>query len=942
MKNLQRLGYLGLLAVTSALPSPARALSNLALTPSELAQNADLIVTGRVVSQSTHWNQAHTMIFTDVRFAIDPPVYATATSKSVATGELVLSFAGGTIGDTTALISDQQSWEQGRRYLLFTRDDGRTYADPIIGGSQGAFLLMTDEATGRELVLTRAGRPVLSIGQSELRTGQGPVAAIRAGVVVYEGGATPADFGRFVGAPSSGGSTESAASLGAPAAESAPVDLPGFVRVIQNDLLRANITGSRFMRDSDGSSGQGPLGEWPIREAVRRTSGKDPEQFDLSVPLYASDAGLSGPNDSSLGPLSTSATQGGPLGTCGFRALPLVMQQLPATSTWFNQNNGAMSTWNRFVDLYRYIPYDGSAGNNSQNEFAGWPSDSDVFRAYGFHWGGALGMTVSWWGCECCRITQSDVMFNPAYAWTTSISDAFHGNSILYMPAVMHELGHTLGFQTGGPFKETYDYDHPTVMHAYYDNIWEDGLGIHAADSYLVRHTYAAQRPALTLTDVGAETYYASGGLHPATLSNTRVTSGAPITVRGVTVENMSDSNVSNLSLKLFLSPLRSLAFGGWPMGGWNWPTFPPENYFSGTFSTVVPWDTPGNTYYVAASVSCSGPGTDGFTSNNVTWMPVTLEVDNPPPTASATAPLDLPLGQARTLSLTGGGFVPHVTQVRAGSDLRAAVTVASPTSLDAVFQVPPDAAWGRRDVLVTNPSPGGGATTLAAAVRVGQFVYPGDADHNGVVDEADVLPIGRYFGRTGAKREAASTNWASQALLAPWDNREAPFADCDGNGVVDANDVKAIVANWRRTPGSPVTGPADVAAACGALLSALDENSTDPAVREIRAVVMAMLPDGAVPHASFALEEATPNPSRTSASIPFVLPSRQAEVRMSVYSLQGQLVWERREQNLEPSRHTFVWDGMTKAGTPAAPGMYMVRLSAGPFQASKRIVRLP
>ena len=82
--------------------------------------------------------------------------------------------------------------------------------------------------------------------------------------------------------------------------------------------------------------------------------------------------------------------------------------------------------------------------------------------------------------------------------------------------------------------------------------------------------------------------------------------------------------------------------------------------------------------------------------------------------------------------------------------------------------------------------------------------VYPGDADDNGIVSLRDVLNIGLAYGSTGPARANASTSFNPQHA----DNWTKSFrsgvnykyADCNGDGKVDANDLAAVHANWSKS----------------------------------------------------------------------------------------------------------------------------------------------
>lgn len=80
--------------------------------------------------------------------------------------------------------------------------------------------------------------------------------------------------------------------------------------------------------------------------------------------------------------------------------------------------------------------------------------------------------------------------------------------------------------------------------------------------------------------------------------------------------------------------------------------------------------------------------------------------------------------------------------------------------------------------------------------------VWPGDSNNDGMVDTRDYNQIGLYFegnsiqndGRS-FKRKNASIMWTGQKVLV-WDNADATFADCDGDGVITVADGMVVFHN--------------------------------------------------------------------------------------------------------------------------------------------------
>ncbi|MDZ7401546.1 MAG: T9SS type A sorting domain-containing protein [candidate division KSB1 bacterium] len=108
---------------------------------------------------------------------------------------------------------------------------------------------------------------------------------------------------------------------------------------------------------------------------------------------------------------------------------------------------------------------------------------------------------------------------------------------------------------------------------------------------------------------------------------------------------------------------------------------------------------------------------------------------------------------------------------------------------------------------------PAGGMIDLtpgAATVIItsGITVWPGDTndpmDPLNIVNQADVLPIGLHWGKTGPKR---TCHPAGQEIMwmahnaTPWTpDKNATYADANGDGIVNQADVLVIGLNWGKT----------------------------------------------------------------------------------------------------------------------------------------------
>jgi len=83
-------------------------------------------------------------------------------------------------------------------------------------------------------------------------------------------------------------------------------------------------------------------------------------------------------------------------------------------------------------------------------------------------------------------------------------------------------------------------------------------------------------------------------------------------------------------------------------------------------------------------------------------------------------------------------------------------------------------------------------------------FVWPGDANNDGIADMNDILSIGIGNGKTGSTRAGATLNWVP-ASSAPWADTLATgtnfnHIDCNGDGIINPTDTVAVLQNYSLT----------------------------------------------------------------------------------------------------------------------------------------------
>ncbi|MEP7320792.1 MAG: Ig-like domain-containing protein [Saprospiraceae bacterium] len=78
------------------------------------------------------------------------------------------------------------------------------------------------------------------------------------------------------------------------------------------------------------------------------------------------------------------------------------------------------------------------------------------------------------------------------------------------------------------------------------------------------------------------------------------------------------------------------------------------------------------------------------------------------------------------------------------------------------------------------------------------EFVWPGDANNDGIVTLKDVNTISKLVGTIGEIRKVNSTSWQNQ-ISKDWTRAEginAKHADANGDGVIDRDDIKVVMDN--------------------------------------------------------------------------------------------------------------------------------------------------
>lgn len=149
-----------LLLLLGAAP-PAAALSQ-KLSFDQIVHRGQTILVGTVVSSSTRWGDGNKMIWTDYEVSVEE------TWKGSLGRMVTLSFAGGTVDDRSIVVTHVPQLAIGATYVFSLNDLARLYTSPVVGAEQGLFREVTDQATGKRILLDVDGWAVGFDRQGEL------------------------------------------------------------------------------------------------------------------------------------------------------------------------------------------------------------------------------------------------------------------------------------------------------------------------------------------------------------------------------------------------------------------------------------------------------------------------------------------------------------------------------------------------------------------------------------------------------------------------------------------------------------------------------------------------------------------------------------------------------------------------------------------------------
>ncbi len=236
--------------------------------------------------------------------------------------------------------------------------------------------------------------------------------------------------------------------------------------------------------------------------------------------------------------------------------------------------------------------------------------------------------------------------------------------------------------------------------------------------------------------------------------------------------------------------------------------------------------------------------------------------------------------------------------------------------------------------------------------ILTGVTVYAGDANDDGTVNEMDILPLGLYWQSTGPVRLSDPNCEWGMSPAHRWDPLTATYADADGSGTIDADDICGIAQNWELNhseKSATESSNVDLIAALkqvddnvledmfAGLLDCEESRGKDALLKILGEMIKrnnANLPT------LVELDQNFPNPFNPITTITYSL-DRRRFVEIDIFNLNGRLV-KRLENGVKGAgTYSISWDGTDDKDRPASSGIYFYSLKTDNQTITKKMLLL-
>ena len=226
---------------------------------------------------------------------------------------------------------------------------------------------------------------------------------------------------------------------------------------------------------------------------------------------------------------------------------------------------------------------------------------------------------------------------------------------------------------------------------------------------------------------------------------------------------------------------------------------------------------------------------------------------------------------------------------------------------------------------------------------RTGLIVWPGDTNRDGQVDVFDVLPLGQFWGSIGPVRDKGDNSWKLQPAVA-WKDKVATYADANGDGIINQDDIVPISQNWRNTRIRKAPTESESIDKLGPMTNENDRLIYNEIYQKLREIdgnlellfaleqMVSRSENSLIPSVSKLLPN-YPNPFNPETWIPYQL-SQAATVKIEIYNQKGETIrifnlgYKKAGYYTDQSR-SLKWDGTNDTGELVSSGVYFYHFFA-------------
>ena len=211
------------------------------------------------------------------------------------------------------------------------------------------------------------------------------------------------------------------------------------------------------------------------------------------------------------------------------------------------------------------------------------------------------------------------------------------------------------------------------------------------------------------------------------------------------------------------------------------------------TGGTGYTWNTGATTGGISVIIASDTTFTLVATSGSCTTdTSISFNVKSASAPAIAVTPISAELCNSSAVTLTATGATTYTWSPSTGlNTTTGAAVVASPTTSTTYTLTGTTGGCSSSDNVVVLEGPC-------------QYVWPGDANNDLVVNNYDLIPIGIYFSESGTARDTTTNTWDGH-LATNWgasqtNGMDEKYVDCNGDGKINAADTLAITLNYNDT----------------------------------------------------------------------------------------------------------------------------------------------